>query len=81
MANKSDSSFFRRKLSMKTLAALGEDFRKLGVTGVGAGLVGLVVSGDSITPSEAVFIAFVGLAFWIYGTFLTETVNSSGDLQ
>jgi len=75
------SKFFRRSLNTKTLGALGEDFRKVGVTGVSAGLIGLVVSGDSITPGEAAFIAFIGLMFWIYGTFLTEIVNSNGEIK
>ncbi|ENU7525412.1 hypothetical protein ACJYF9_004966 [Klebsiella pneumoniae] len=35
----------------KTLGAIGEDLRKVAVTAIGVGIVGLAVSGDTITVS------------------------------
>lgn len=40
----------------KTLAAIGEDLRKLGITAASVGVVGLAVAGDTIKSNEAGWI-------------------------
>lgn len=59
----------------KTLGALGEDFRKIGVTAIGVGIVGVVVSGDVITGAEAGTVLWIGVALWILGVVITRKSN------
>ena len=51
----------------KTLAILGEDIRKFGITSIGIGLIGLTVAGDTITTEEALVILTIGVCTWLYG--------------
>ena len=60
----------------KTLATLGEDIRKFGITSIGIGLVGLTVAGDTITTGEALVILAIGVCTWLYGVYLTHLANS-----
>lgn len=59
-----------------TLAAIGEDFRKLGITAASVGIIGLAVAGDTITEDEAALILAVGFILWLYGIILTKVGNS-----
>lgn len=54
-------------LGKKTLTAIGEDLRKVAVTAVGVGIVGLAVSGDTITVKEASLVLISGVILWVYG--------------
>ena len=60
----------------KTLGAIGEDLRKVAVTAIGVGIVGLAVSGDTITVKEAGLVLVIGVILWIYGIILTKVSNS-----
>lgn len=60
----------------KTLGAIGEDLRKIAVTAIGVGIVGLAVSGDTVTVPEASLVLALGLILWIYGIILTRVSNS-----
>ncbi|MDW2121860.1 hypothetical protein R7R25_24985, partial [Vibrio sp. 2026] len=39
-------------------------------------LVGLAVSGDTITVKEAGLVLVIGVILWIYGIILTKVSNS-----
>ncbi|WP_423839436.1 hypothetical protein [Vibrio cholerae] len=54
----------------KTLGAIGEDLRKVAVTAIGVGIVGLAVSGDTITVKEA-----FGVGHWGYPVDLWYNLN------
>ncbi|WP_178087229.1 permease [Pseudomonas sp. C27(2019)] len=60
----------------KTLGVIGEDLRKVAATSIGVGIVGLAVSGDTITTGEAVMLLIVGACLWFYGIILTKASNS-----
>lgn len=59
----------------KTLGAIGEDLRKVAVTAIGVGIVGLAVSGDTITVKVGLVLV-IGVILWIYGIILTKVSNS-----
>jgi len=63
----------------KTLGAIGDDLRKVATLGIGAGLIGLIVSGDVITTAEAVEIISASFLLWLKGIELTEISNFEGD--
>jgi len=60
----------------KTLVVIGEDLRKIAVTATGVGIVGLAVSGDTITVTEGGLVMVIGIVLWVYGIVLTKTSNS-----
>jgi polyferredoxin len=64
------------KSDKKTLAAIGEDIRKVAVTAIGVGLVGIVITSDIVSPWEGVFVLFCGIVLWIYGIIITKISNS-----
>ncbi|MBS9424214.1 permease [Photorhabdus caribbeanensis] len=63
-------------INKKTLGSIGEDLRKVSVTAIGVGIVGLTVSKGNITTSEATVVLVVGIILWIYGIILTKISNS-----
>jgi len=52
------------------MKAVSEDFRKVGVTATSAGLVGLIITGDTITADEAIVVLMVGIFFWSFALVL-----------
>lgn len=65
----------------KTLGAIGEDLRKVAVTAIGVGIVGLAVSGDTITVEEAGLVLVIGVILWIYGIGGFHGVRNRADPQ
>lgn len=63
-------------IDKETLKAIGEDMRSIGKTTIGVGLVALIVSGDTISNSEALIAFSAGLVVWFYGILLTRTSNA-----
>lgn len=55
---------------------IGSDLRKIAVTCIGVGVVGLAVSGDTITWSEAAILLIAGAVLWLYGILLTVLNDS-----
>lgn len=51
----------------------GKDFRQGGLTAMGGGMLGLVVSGDTITTGEALALLFLGMLLWSIGAMMTRT--------
>ncbi|WP_369793177.1 hypothetical protein [Xenorhabdus sp. NBAII XenSa04] len=49
----------------KTLRAIGEDLRKVAVTAIGVGIVGLAVSGDTITVKEVGLVLVIGVILYL----------------
>jgi len=64
---------------LKTLGAIGEDFRKVATVGISAGIIGLIVSGNVITSDEALLVIGISLALWVQGVRFTEKSNSTGE--
>jgi len=52
------------------MKAVTEDFRKVGVTASSAGLVGLIITGDTITVTEAIVLLMLGIFFWVFAMIL-----------
>ncbi len=53
----------------KTLGVIGEDLRKVAATSIGVGIVGLAVSGDTITTGEAGHVVdrrSLSMVLWYY---------------
>jgi len=59
----------KKKLTLRKNAII-EDFRKVGVTAVSAGLVGLIITGDTITVDEASVILMSGVALWSFAMMM-----------
>jgi len=59
----------KKKLILRKNAII-EDFRKIGVTAVSAGLVGLIITGDTITVDEASVILMSGAALWSFAMIM-----------
>jgi len=59
----------KKKLVLRKNAII-EDFRKIGVTATSAGLVGLIITGDTITVDEASVILMSGAAFWSFAMIM-----------
>jgi len=59
----------KKKLILRKNAII-EDFRKIGVTAMSAGLVGLIITGDTITVDEASVILMSGVAFWSFAMIM-----------
>lgn len=51
--------------------ATAEDLRKVAVTAMGVGIVGLVVSGDTVKLGEALLVFWIGALLWISGIIAT----------
>jgi len=54
----------------RRLHAVSEDFRKIGVTAMSAGLVGLIITGNTVTVDDATNIWLCGAFYWVSGLFL-----------
>lgn len=61
-----------------TLKAIAEDLRKMAVTAIGVGIIGMALAGDKVTNSEALIVLLVGAILWITGLILTG-INGSGE--
>ena len=59
----------------KTLMAIGDDLRKVGVNALSVGIVGVVVTGDTITGDEALLVLLGGVILWLTGVILTGMGN------
>ncbi|HAS6415331.1 TPA: permease [Vibrio vulnificus] len=59
-----------------TMSAIGEDLRKIATTSIGAGIIGLAVSGDTVTTKEAALVLGCGAILWTYGIVLTKISNT-----
>jgi hypothetical protein len=59
----------------KTLLAIGDDLRKVGVNALSVGIVGVVVTGDTITGDEALLVLLGGVILWLTGVILTGMGN------
>ena len=59
----------------KTLMAIGDDRRKVGVNALSVGIVGVVVTGDTITGDEALLVLLGGVILWLTGVILTGMGN------
>ncbi len=59
----------------KTLIAIGDDLRKVGVTSGSVGIVGVIVTGDTITSDEALSVVLLGVILWLTGVVLTGVGN------
>jgi len=55
----------------KRLHAVSEDFRKIGVTAMSAGLIGLIITGNTVTVDDATNIWLCGAFYWAAGLFFT----------
>jgi hypothetical protein len=49
--------------------ALKEDFRNAGMILVGAGYVGIIVGGDTMSNQEGIILMLSGAVTWAYGLF------------
>lgn len=63
----------------KTLIAIGDDLRKVGVNALSVGIVGVLVTGDTITGGEALFVLMIGVILWLTGVILTGVGNKGGE--
>lgn len=61
-----------------TLKAIAEDLRKIAVTAIGVGIIGMALAGDKVTNAEALIVLMVGAILWITGLLLTG-INGSGE--
>jgi len=52
------------------MRAISEDFRKIGVTAMSAGMIGLIITGNSISIDEAVQVWVCGVSFWTFALIL-----------
>jgi hypothetical protein len=59
----------------KTLIAIGDDPRKVGVNALSVGIIGVVVTGDTITGDEALLVLLGGVILWLTGVILTGMGN------
>ena len=59
----------------KTLMAIGDDLRKVGVNALSVGIVGVIVTGDTITGNEALLVLLGGVILWLTGVILTGMGN------
>ena len=59
----------------KTMIAIGEDLRKVAVNAISVGIVGVVVTGDTITADEALLVLLGGVILWLTGVILTGMSN------
>jgi len=59
-----------------TLKAIADDVRKIAVTAMGVGIVGLVVSGDTVKFEEALLVLCIGAFLWIAGIITTGISNA-----
>ncbi|MCG8437963.1 MAG: permease [Pseudomonadales bacterium] len=59
-----------------TLKAIADDVRKVAVTAMGVGIVGLVVSGDTVKFEEALLVFCIGAFLWLAGIITTGISNS-----
>lgn len=59
----------------KTLIAIGDDLRKVGVTSVSVGIVGVIVTGDTITSDEALSVVLLGVILWLTGVAPSSSVS------
>ena len=59
----------------KTLMTIGDDLRKVGVNALSVGIVGVVVTGDTITGDEALLVLLGGVILWLTGVILTGMGN------
>ncbi|HFZ8522848.1 hypothetical protein ACSZNZ_18005 [Aeromonas caviae] len=59
----------------KTLIAIGDDLRKVGVNALSVGIIGVVVTGDTITGDEALLVLLGGVILWLTGVILTGMGN------
>lgn len=64
--------FNLRKMVRQKRDVLAEDTRKLGVYAVGIGYVAFIVTQDSVTNYEAVYILTFGAVCWTIGVVLTK---------
>lgn len=63
----------------KTLIAIGDDLRKVGVNALSVGIVGVVVTGDTITGDEALSVVIIGVILWLTGVLLTGMGNKGSE--
>lgn len=61
-----------------TLKAVAEDLRKMAVTAIGVGIIGMALAGDKVTKMEALIVLVIGAILWITGLILTG-INGSGE--
>lgn len=54
------------KLNPNVLSRIGDDLRQGGSL-VGAGITGVIIFSDSITPFEGIILIAIGLFMWIIG--------------
>jgi hypothetical protein len=52
--------------------ALKEDFRKAGMVLVGAGYVGVIVGGDTMSSLEGLILILTGAVAWAFGLIKEE---------
>ncbi len=57
------------------MIAIGEDLRKVAVNAISVGIVGVVVTGDTITADEALLVLLGGVILWLTGVILTGMSN------
>lgn len=60
----------------KTIGAIGDDVRKVAITAISVGIVGCVVTSDTISTTEALIVLGLGIILWVYGVILTKYSNS-----
>ena len=61
--------------SPKSRPAMAEDLRKVGVTAIGIGLVGVLVDGASMAFADATVVLLFGVIIWVFGVWLSALPN------
>lgn len=61
----------KRITSKAVRPALAEDLRKIGVTALGVGLIGIIVDNVSISRVDALLVFAFGAIIWVLGLWMS----------
>lgn len=72
---------FLARLPSSSLTKVSDAMQKISITLTSAGLIGLTVTNDSITPGEALTVLGIGIGLFAYSTVIDIHISKSKEIK
>ncbi len=69
------SNIFWKVATKKSIDALSEDARKVGVNALGIGLIGALVDSPAVPRAAALIVIIAGAIIWLFGWLLISSLS------